>query len=67
MEKAATNRAYFIAITGGALLWIAAAVIGNRTEAWDSPLYWSVSYPLCILLAGVLGYRFPAPGAPRSP
>jgi peptidoglycan/LPS O-acetylase OafA/YrhL len=51
--------AYALSLGGGAILWISAAVLGGRTEAWDSPLYWSVAYPLGVVLAGALGYKFP--------
>lgn len=51
--------AYAGAIVGGALLWIAAAGISGKTEAWDSSLYWTAAYPLSIGLAGVLGYLAP--------
>lgn len=50
---------YVIALAGGAFLWLAAAVASGKAEAWDSAIYWSVAYPLSIILAGVLGYRFP--------
>lgn len=33
--------------------------VGGRNEAWDSPLYWSVTYPLCLLVAGAFGYIEP--------
>lgn len=59
MNPEATRQAYLMAIGGGAFLWIAAAVLSGRSEAWDSSLYWTVAYPLSIALAGVLGYRFP--------
>ncbi len=55
----ADKRAYAIAIATGATLWLLAAAIGGRTEAWDSPLYWSAAYPLCVASAGVLGYAHP--------
>jgi hypothetical protein len=51
--------AYGGAIVGGAALWIAAAGISGKTEAWDSSLYWTAAYPLSIGLAGVLGYWAP--------
>lgn len=64
MGTAATDRqaskAWTIAIVGGALLWVLAAAIGGRREAWDSSLYWAVAYPLSIALAGWLGYSYPA-------
>lgn len=59
MSVDATRSAYAAAVGGGAILWVGAMVFGGRTEAWDSPFYWTVSYPLAITLAGVLGYRFP--------
>ena len=33
--------------------------MSGRSEAWDAPLYWPVTYPLCLLLAGVLAYFEP--------
>jgi peptidoglycan/LPS O-acetylase OafA/YrhL len=51
--------AYAIAIVGGALLWLAATLVSGKREAWDSSLYWTVAYPLSIVLAGWLGYRYP--------
>ena len=50
---------YLIAILGGAALWLLTSLISGRAEAWDAPMYWTVTYPLAILLAGVLGYRAP--------
>ena len=51
--------AYAIALLGGTTLWLLTSLISGRAEAWDAPMYWSVTYPLAILLAGVLGYRAP--------
>lgn len=59
MNDKTAKTAYTIAIVGGAVLWLATVVISGRREAWDSSLYWTVAYPLSIVLAGVLGYRFP--------
>ena len=53
------THAYPIAILGGGALWLLTSLISGRAEAWDAPMYWTVSYPLAILLAGVLGYRAP--------
>jgi len=47
------------ALAGGASLWLATAALSGRREAWDSPLYWSAAYPLCIVLAAVLAYLAP--------
>ena len=50
----------FVAATGcGAVLWIASAAAFGRSEPWDSALYWKISYPIAIGLAGVLGYVVP--------
>jgi peptidoglycan/LPS O-acetylase OafA/YrhL len=54
-----TRAAYAIAILGGAALWVLAAIFGGRREAWDAQLYWAVAYPICVLLAGALGYACP--------
>lgn len=59
MQNRPTTPAYTVAILGGAMLWIGVSIVSGRTEAWDLPLYWSLAYPLCILLAGVLGYAYP--------
>ena len=54
-----TKVAYSIAIAGGAVLWLLTMALGGRTEAWDSPLYWTLGYPLAILIGGMLGYQVP--------
>jgi len=51
--------AWIMTIGGGLLLWIAASLLGDRKEAWDSPLYWQLAYPAGLLLCGWLGWRFP--------
>ena len=48
-----------IALAVGASLWLGTAVLSGRREAWDSPLYWSAAYPLCIALAALLAYFAP--------
>jgi hypothetical protein len=59
METAATSRPYVIALAGGALLWLGTMALSGRNEAWDSPIYWTIAYPLCIALSGFLAYREP--------
>jgi len=59
MNDSPVKYAYLAAVIGGAVLWLATMGLSGRTEAWDSPLYWSAAYPLAIVLAGVLGYRVP--------
>lgn len=53
------QRAWLIALFGSLLLWIATAAISGRAEPWDAGFYWILSYPLALVLAGVLGYHHP--------
>jgi hypothetical protein len=48
-----------VALAVGASLWLGTAALSGRREAWDSPLYWSAAYPVCIALAALLGYFAP--------
>lgn len=59
MKGAADSRFYVIGLVGGALLWLITMAVTGRNEAWDSPVYWTVTYPLCIALAGFLAYQQP--------
>jgi hypothetical protein len=59
MDEDATWRAYLVAATGGLALWSATALVGGRAEPWDTGLYWSLSYPVALGAAVVLGYVFP--------
>ncbi len=43
----------------GAIGWILVMILGNRSEAWDSPYYFQIAYPLFALAAVVLGYLRP--------
>lgn len=51
-----------VAVLFGLALWAATAYFGGRQEPWDSPLYWSASYPLALTASGLLGFW-----APRQP
>jgi hypothetical protein len=53
------KRSYSIAIAGGAVAWLLTMAVSDRSEAWDSPVYWSVTYPACIALAAALAYFTP--------
>ena len=59
MDEKATRWAYGIAIVAGTILWFATSAMSGRREPWDSSLYWTVAYPIAIVLSGVLGYAFP--------
>lgn len=51
--------AYGIAIAAGMVLWITTSALGGRAEPWDTSIYWTISYPAAVALAGLLGYAFP--------
>ncbi|MFW5453269.1 hypothetical protein [Thioalkalivibrio sulfidiphilus] len=51
--------AYLVVLIGGGMLWLLTALLTGRSEAWDSPYYWSLAYPMSILLAGIVAYRAP--------
>lgn len=59
MQEASPRLPYTLAIIMGVILWTLTAALGGRIEPWDAPGYWTVGYPLGILLAAVLGYVFP--------
>jgi hypothetical protein len=48
-----------LALVIGAGLWIGASLLGGRREAWDGAAYWALAYPLALLAAALLGWRFP--------
>ena len=54
-----SSAALVSAIIGGAATWQAVAWLGGRREAWDSPLYWLIGYPLALVVSGVLAYQQP--------
>lgn len=58
MDKLAAT-AYTIAALGGSLLWLLGMWLGGRQEAWDSPLYWTVCYPLALVFAAAIGWHVP--------
>jgi hypothetical protein len=59
MRRFKTQLAYGLALAGGAALWLVTMLISGRREAWDSPLYWQVAYPLSIALAAWFACRAP--------
>jgi hypothetical protein len=58
-ERERSIRTLYVALAGGAVLWIATMAATGRSEAWDSPYYWSITYPLGIVFAAVLGFLVP--------
>ncbi len=55
-----------IAAVAGMVLWIAASFISGKKEAWDANIYWTVAYPVAIVLSVVLALFYPK-GAWRWP
>ena len=43
----------------GAVTWLVVIQIGDRREAWDSPLYFTIGLPVIALVAGVVSYFAP--------
>lgn len=48
-----------MALVVGLSLWVGTAWVGDRREPWDSAAYWSIAYPLAILLSAAIAYHFP--------
>jgi hypothetical protein len=48
-----------LAAGSGALLWLVATLVTGRREAWDASSYWTLFYPLALVVSAWLGYRFP--------
>ena len=59
VQEKATRLAYTIAAAAGMALWLATSALGGRSEPWDAPIYWSIAYPVALVLAAGLGYFFP--------
>ena len=51
--------AFISAVLLGLMLWIVAARFSQRAEPWDSPDYWTLTYPIAIALCAALGFAFP--------
>jgi hypothetical protein len=49
-----------LAAAAGAGVEILVAIATGRREAWDSPSYWTLGYPVLILASALLGYLWPA-------
>ena len=59
MNESRARLPYAVAIIGGVTYWTLTAAVSGVREPWDHPSYWSVTYPLSIVLSAVLGYVFP--------
>ena len=47
-------------LVAGVVCWTAVSMIFRVREPWDADEYWTVAYPLALLLTAVLGFAFPA-------
>jgi hypothetical protein len=59
MERQKEAMTWVIAVVAALVLWFAVAWAGGRGEPWDSPVYWSVGYPLSLALAALFGFAAP--------
>lgn len=50
---------YALSLLAGLALWGATAAAEQKAEPWDAELFWTLSYPLSVLFAGLFGYAFP--------
>jgi len=50
---------WLVALVAGAAGWLLVMHLGHRKEAWDSPYYFQLAYPLFGFTALALGYFFP--------
>lgn len=44
--------------TVGTCFWLIVCMVGETPEPWDAENYWTVAYPVSVLLAGIIGFRF---------
>lgn len=54
-----TPLAYTLSIIAGMSLWFWVSLASGKREPWDDAVYWTVAYPVAIVLAGILGFSFP--------
>lgn len=47
-----------MAIISGMGLWFWASQASGRREPWDDATYWTVAYPIAVVLSGILGFMF---------
>jgi hypothetical protein len=53
-----TWRPLAVAALTGIGVWCGISVVSGEPEAWDSPLYWRLGYPLLLALGCALAWRF---------
>ena len=53
------NSPLWLAAGAGAVLWGAGTLMAGGREAWDTPMYLLMIYPLSLLVSGLLAHRHP--------
>ncbi|QNR98820.1 hypothetical protein ICJ04_08060 [Stenotrophomonas sp. 169] len=48
-----------VTLTVGVVFWVLVAWRTPAGEPWDAPTYWTVVYPIALVIAAVLGACFP--------
>ena len=48
------HKLYAIAIGTGLLVWISLSMYSGRKEAWDTPEYFTIGFPIMCIVAGTL-------------
>ena len=44
----------------GAIAWLAVSMLGGRSEAWDSPLYFTIAMPALAIVIAAVAFFAPA-------
>ena len=50
---------YAFSASAGVIMWITICLISGRSEAWDTPLYWTTGYPVLAVVLGGIGFIAP--------
>lgn len=51
---------YVVAAIAGAVLWVVAAKVSGRREAWDADIYWTTAYPIGIVVSAAAAFLWPS-------
>ena len=51
--------AFAYAALAGVAVWLLASLTIPRREPWDAGIYWALFYPMAIVAAAYLAYRYP--------
>jgi hypothetical protein len=51
-----TRTIVLLSVATGVLLELGIGALGGRSEAWDSPLYWTMGLPVAVIAAATFGY-----------